>query len=65
MSFEQGWMSLHQILATRPDGNMHTGSMRGRAVGVSLQSRLHLPLIAKRRIVPGSFQQGFDLLFTQ
>jgi len=29
MSFEQGWVSLHQILATRPDGNLNTGSMRG------------------------------------
>jgi cyclopropane-fatty-acyl-phospholipid synthase len=29
MTFEQGWIALHQILATRPDGNMHTGSLRG------------------------------------
>ncbi|RZL64314.1 MAG: methyltransferase domain-containing protein [Variovorax sp.] len=29
MSFEQGWISLHQLLATRPDGNVQTGSMRG------------------------------------
>ena len=29
MSFEQGWVSLHQILATRPDGNLNTGGMRG------------------------------------
>ncbi|MEJ7928794.1 class I SAM-dependent methyltransferase [Ramlibacter sp. AN1015] len=29
MCFEQGWISLHQILATRPDGDMHTGPMRG------------------------------------
>ena len=29
MSFERGWISLHQILATRPDGDLHTGAMRG------------------------------------
>lgn len=29
MSFEQGWVALHQMLATRPDGDMHTGALRG------------------------------------
>jgi cyclopropane-fatty-acyl-phospholipid synthase len=29
MTFERGWIALHQILATRPDGNMNTGSLRG------------------------------------
>jgi cyclopropane-fatty-acyl-phospholipid synthase len=29
MSFERGWIALHQILATRPDGNMNTGSLHG------------------------------------
>lgn len=29
MGFEQGWTSLHQILATRPDGDLHTGALRG------------------------------------
>ncbi len=29
MTFERGWIALHQILATRPDGNMSTGSLRG------------------------------------
>lgn len=29
MSFERGWIALHQILAARPDGDMHTGSLRG------------------------------------
>jgi cyclopropane-fatty-acyl-phospholipid synthase len=29
MSFEQGWISLHQILAIKPDGNRDTGLMRG------------------------------------
>jgi cyclopropane-fatty-acyl-phospholipid synthase len=29
MSFERGWIGLHQILATRPDGNMNTGTLRG------------------------------------
>lgn len=29
MTFEQGWIGLHQILATRPDGQLSTGSLRG------------------------------------
>jgi cyclopropane-fatty-acyl-phospholipid synthase len=29
MTFERGWIGLHQILAARPDGNMHTGNMPG------------------------------------
>ena len=29
MTFEQGWIGLHQILATRPDGQLQTGSIRG------------------------------------
>jgi cyclopropane-fatty-acyl-phospholipid synthase len=29
MSFERGWISLHQFLATRPDGKMSTGALRG------------------------------------
>jgi cyclopropane-fatty-acyl-phospholipid synthase len=29
MSFEQGWISLHQILATRPDGQLQSGALRG------------------------------------
>jgi cyclopropane-fatty-acyl-phospholipid synthase len=29
MIFEQGWIGLHQILATRPDGQPQTGSLRG------------------------------------
>jgi len=29
MTFERGWIGLHQILATRPDGNMHTGGLAG------------------------------------
>ncbi|MDB5732864.1 MAG: putative cyclopropane-fatty-acyl-phospholipid synthase [Variovorax sp.] len=29
MSFEQGWISLHQVLATRPDGKLTSGAMRG------------------------------------
>jgi cyclopropane-fatty-acyl-phospholipid synthase len=27
--FEHGWISLHQFLATRPDGKMNTGALRG------------------------------------
>lgn len=29
MCFEQGWISLHQILASRPDGRPETGSLKG------------------------------------
>jgi cyclopropane-fatty-acyl-phospholipid synthase len=29
MSFEQGWLGLHQILAARPDGQLQTGALRG------------------------------------
>jgi cyclopropane-fatty-acyl-phospholipid synthase len=29
MCFEHGWISLHQFLATRPDGKMRTGSLHG------------------------------------
>ena len=29
MGFERGWLALHQLLATRPDGNMDTGALRG------------------------------------
>lgn len=29
MSFERGWIALHQILASRPDGSMNTGAIRG------------------------------------
>lgn len=29
MCFERGWIGLHQILAARPDGDMHTGTLRG------------------------------------
>lgn len=29
MSFERGWISLHQILASRPSGDLNDGPMRG------------------------------------
>jgi cyclopropane-fatty-acyl-phospholipid synthase len=29
MTFERGWISLHQVLATRPDGKLETGNIRG------------------------------------
>jgi len=29
MCFERGWISLHQILATRPDGRLESGNLRG------------------------------------
>ncbi len=29
MTFEQGWIGLHQILAAKPDGQLQTGALRG------------------------------------
>jgi cyclopropane-fatty-acyl-phospholipid synthase len=29
MSFERGWISLHQMLAARPSGHVDDGPMRG------------------------------------
>ncbi|HOM14771.1 MAG TPA: hypothetical protein PLB41_15785, partial [Rubrivivax sp.] len=29
MSFERGWLALHQMLATRPSGQVDAGPMRG------------------------------------
>jgi len=29
MCFEQGWIALHQVLATRPDGRLESGPLRG------------------------------------
>lgn len=29
MCFEQGWLSLHQLLASRPDGRLDSGTMHG------------------------------------
>ena len=29
MSFEQGWIALHQMLATRPTGRWASGALRG------------------------------------
>jgi cyclopropane-fatty-acyl-phospholipid synthase len=29
LGFERGWIALHQMLATRPDGDMASGSLRG------------------------------------
>lgn len=29
LGFERGWMELHQMLATRPDGNAHAGALPG------------------------------------
>ena len=29
MAFERGWMSLHQVLATKPSGNIESGAMPG------------------------------------
>jgi len=33
MAFERGWMSLHQVLATRPSGDLEAGAMRGAQSG--------------------------------
>ncbi|MPN17087.1 hypothetical protein SDC9_164437 [bioreactor metagenome] len=29
MGFERGWISLHQMLATRPDGDLQSGTLPG------------------------------------
>jgi cyclopropane-fatty-acyl-phospholipid synthase len=29
MSFEQGWLSIYQLLASSPDGNVASGFLRG------------------------------------
>jgi cyclopropane-fatty-acyl-phospholipid synthase len=29
MSFERGWLALYQLLASRPDGQVDSGPMRG------------------------------------
>jgi cyclopropane-fatty-acyl-phospholipid synthase len=29
MAFERGWIALHQMIATRPSGNIDDGSLRG------------------------------------
>ena len=33
MSFEHGWMSLYQMLASRPSGRVEEGPMRGAQSG--------------------------------
>ena len=33
MAFERGWMSLHQVLASRPTGRIEDGPMRGAQSG--------------------------------
>ena len=33
MGFEQGWTSLHQILATRPDSDLNSGQLKGAQSG--------------------------------
>ncbi|MDP3619309.1 MAG: class I SAM-dependent methyltransferase [Ramlibacter sp.] len=33
MCFEQGWISLHQMIATRPDGQVQSGALRGAQSG--------------------------------
>ena len=38
MSFEQGWISLHQILATHPTGNSRAGEDVGEGVGEGVAS---------------------------
>ena len=47
MSFERGWLSLHQMLATRPGGNVGEGALTRCTIDVPVQSRVHLPVIYK------------------
>jgi cyclopropane-fatty-acyl-phospholipid synthase len=49
MSFERGWLSLHQMLAARPSGQLSEGRHARRTIGVSFQPRIHLPMIYKFR----------------
>ena len=35
MTFEQGWIALHQILATRPDGQLQTRRAARRTIGAT------------------------------
>ena len=47
MSFERGWLSLHQTLAARPSGRARRRRDARRTIGVSVQPRVHLPMIYK------------------
>lgn len=40
-AFERGWLSLYQLLASRPDGNLGTGELRGAQCGYSF-NRTHM-----------------------
>lgn len=41
MAFERGWLSLNQLLVSRPDGGLETGSLRGAQCGYPF-SRDHM-----------------------
>ena len=40
-AFERGWLSLYQLLASRPDGNLGTGELRGAQCGYPF-NRTHM-----------------------
>lgn len=40
-AFERGWLSLYQLLASRPDGNLGTGELRGAQCGYPF-NRAHM-----------------------
>ena len=47
MAFEQGWISLHQMLATRPSGSSRGRPDARRTIRLPLQPRVHVPVIYK------------------
>ena len=47
MAFERGWLSLHQTLAARPERRRRRRCAARRTIGLSLQPRVHLPMIYK------------------
>ncbi len=53
MSFEQGWISLHQLLATRPSGNVHTSATVGaQSVYPFRRGYMYTPFGRSLRVAP-------------
>ena len=45
IGFERGWIALHQLLATRPNGDLHTGTLPGaQSVYPFTRDYMYLPL---------------------
>ena len=56
MSFEQNWISLHQMLATRPDGLTPGRPDHRRAIDLPVQPRLHVRHLRQRPRRPMLFK---------